>query len=101
MTDVLVVIGAGSIGQAVARRVGAGKHILFADLRPENAQASAQTLGSDGTGNRQESRRRFHAWNYVYSARHIARQAVEKRCGDRHSALACLRISPRKVEPAP
>ena len=32
-TDVVVVIGAGSIGQAIARRVSAGKHVVLADLR--------------------------------------------------------------------
>ena len=35
MTHVIVVIGAGSIGQAIVRRVGAGKHVLLADLRQE------------------------------------------------------------------
>jgi NAD(P)-dependent dehydrogenase (short-subunit alcohol dehydrogenase family) len=43
-----VVIGAGSIGQAVARRVSAGKHILLADLRQENADAAAKTLSDAG-----------------------------------------------------
>jgi NAD(P)-dependent dehydrogenase (short-subunit alcohol dehydrogenase family) len=43
-TSVIVVIGAGSIGQAIARRVGAGKHIALADLRQENADAAAKTL---------------------------------------------------------
>ena len=33
MKSVIVVIGAGSIGQAIARRVSAGKHVLLADLR--------------------------------------------------------------------
>jgi NAD(P)-dependent dehydrogenase (short-subunit alcohol dehydrogenase family) len=33
MSEVNVVIGAGSIGQAIARRVSAGKHVLLADLR--------------------------------------------------------------------
>lgn len=42
--NVIVVIGAGSIGQAIARRVGAGKHILLADLRKENADAASKTL---------------------------------------------------------
>ena len=37
MTNVLVVIGAGQIGQAIARRVGVGKHVLLADMRPDNA----------------------------------------------------------------
>src|SRR5271165_3063463 len=48
MTNVIVVIGAGSIGQAIARRVSAGKHVLLADLRPENADAAAKVLGEAG-----------------------------------------------------
>lgn len=48
MKNVIVVIGAGSIGQAIARRVSAGKHILLADLRQENADAAAKTLNDAG-----------------------------------------------------
>ena len=48
MTNVTVVIGAGSIGQAIARRVSAGKQVLLADLRMENAAAAAKTLGDAG-----------------------------------------------------
>lgn len=48
MTDVIVVIGAGSIGQAIARRVSAGKHVLLADLRKENADAAAKVLSEAG-----------------------------------------------------
>ena len=48
MTNVIVVIGAGSIGQAIARRVSAGKHVLLADLRQENADAAAKVLGDAG-----------------------------------------------------
>jgi NAD(P)-dependent dehydrogenase (short-subunit alcohol dehydrogenase family) len=48
MTNVIVVIGAGSIGQAIARRVGAGKHVLLADLRQENSDAAAKVLGDAG-----------------------------------------------------
>jgi NAD(P)-dependent dehydrogenase (short-subunit alcohol dehydrogenase family) len=48
MTNVIVVIGAGSIGQAIARRVSAGKHVLLADLRQENADAAAQVLSDAG-----------------------------------------------------
>ena len=44
MSTVIVVIGAGSIGQAIARRVSAGKHVLLADLRRENADAAADVL---------------------------------------------------------
>lgn len=45
---VIVVIGAGSIGQAIVRRVGAGKHILLADLRKENSDAAAKVLSDAG-----------------------------------------------------
>ena len=48
MTNVIVVIGAGSIGQAIARRVSAGKHVLLADLRQDNADAAAKVLGDAG-----------------------------------------------------
>jgi len=33
MANVIVVVGAGQLGQAIARRVGVGQHILLADLR--------------------------------------------------------------------
>lgn len=48
MTNVIVVIGAGSIGQAIARRVSAGKHVLLADLRQENADAAVKVLSEAG-----------------------------------------------------
>jgi NAD(P)-dependent dehydrogenase (short-subunit alcohol dehydrogenase family) len=48
MTDVIVVIGAGQIGQAIARRVGIGKHVLLADMRQENAAAAAEVLSNAG-----------------------------------------------------
>jgi len=48
MTNVIVIIGAGSIGQAIARRVSAGKHVLLADLRQDNANAAAEILRSAG-----------------------------------------------------
>jgi NAD(P)-dependent dehydrogenase (short-subunit alcohol dehydrogenase family) len=46
--NVIVVIGAGSIGQAIARRISAGKHILLADLGQENAAAAAEVLTNAG-----------------------------------------------------
>jgi len=46
--SVIVVIGAGSIGQAIARRVGAGKQVLLADLRQENSDAAAKVLSEAG-----------------------------------------------------
>ena len=48
MQDVIVVIGPGQIGQAIARRVGSGKHVLLADLRLDNANAAAEVLGNVG-----------------------------------------------------
>jgi NAD(P)-dependent dehydrogenase (short-subunit alcohol dehydrogenase family) len=48
MSHVTVVIGAGSIGQAIARRVSAGKQVLLADLKLENAEAAAKVLADAG-----------------------------------------------------
>jgi NAD(P)-dependent dehydrogenase (short-subunit alcohol dehydrogenase family) len=48
MSDVVVVIGPGQIGQAIARRVGVGKHVLLADMRQENAEAAATVLSNVG-----------------------------------------------------
>ena len=46
--DVAVLLGTGSIGQAIIRRVGAGKHVVLADLRLENAQKAAKILEDAG-----------------------------------------------------
>jgi len=48
MKDVVVLIGSGSIGQAIARRVGAGKHIVLGDLKIEAAQSAAKILSDAG-----------------------------------------------------
>jgi NAD(P)-dependent dehydrogenase (short-subunit alcohol dehydrogenase family) len=48
MSSVVVVIGPGSIGQAIARRVSVGKRVLLADLRQENADAAAEVLSNAG-----------------------------------------------------
>jgi NAD(P)-dependent dehydrogenase (short-subunit alcohol dehydrogenase family) len=48
MKKVIVLIGAGSIGQAITRRVSAGKHVLLADLRQDNADAAAKILSDAG-----------------------------------------------------
>lgn len=48
MKKVLVVIGPGQIGQAIARRVGVGKHVLLADKRLENANAAADVMSNAG-----------------------------------------------------
>lgn len=48
MSEVVVVIGAGLIGQAIARRVSAGKHVVLSDLHQENADAAADVLSNAG-----------------------------------------------------
>jgi NAD(P)-dependent dehydrogenase (short-subunit alcohol dehydrogenase family) len=48
MEKVIVVIGPGSIGQAIARRVSVGKHALLADLKQEHADDAAQNLSNAG-----------------------------------------------------
>lgn len=48
LRNVIVVIGAGSIGQANVRRISAGRPIVLADLREENAEAAAKTLSDAG-----------------------------------------------------
>ena len=48
MKHTVVLVGSGSIGQAIARRVGAGKHVVLADLKLEAAQAAAKTLEDAG-----------------------------------------------------
>ncbi|WP_313334033.1 SDR family oxidoreductase [Sphingobium yanoikuyae] len=42
MKNVIVVVGAGPLGLAIARRIGAGKHIVLADLRQETADAAVE-----------------------------------------------------------
>ena len=48
MKKVIVVIGPGQIGQAIARRVGVGKHVLLADRSEDNARAAADILSNAG-----------------------------------------------------
>ena len=46
--SVVVLVGSGSIGQAIVRRVGAGKHVVLADLKTEAAENAAKTLEDAG-----------------------------------------------------
>lgn len=48
MKDVVVVVGAGFIGQSIARRVGAGKHLLLANHNEESSNAAAEALANAG-----------------------------------------------------
>lgn len=46
--EVVVLVGSGQIGQAIARRVGAGRHIVLADLKQEHAGQAAKVLEDEG-----------------------------------------------------
>lgn len=46
--DVMILTGAGQIGMAIARRVGAGMKIVIGDKKPENAQTIAQIMNEAG-----------------------------------------------------
>lgn len=48
MGDITVVIGAGGIGTAIARRISAGRHILVANHTQASANAAAQVLATAG-----------------------------------------------------
>lgn len=93
MTEVVAVIGAGSIGQAIVRRVGAGKHILLADLRSEATEAAAKTLADAGFQVNTalvdvSSRPSVHA---------LAKQAAE--LGDVTGVIHAAGVSPSQAPP--
>ena len=46
--QVVILLGTGSIGQAIARRVSAGKHVVMTDYREANALAAAKILENAG-----------------------------------------------------
>ncbi|WP_198344787.1 hypothetical protein [Neisseria chenwenguii] len=46
--EVVVLIGAGAIGVAIARCVSAGRALLLADLKLENSEAQARVLREVG-----------------------------------------------------
>ena len=48
MESGVVVIGSGQIDQAIARRVGLGKHVILADRSEANANAAAEVIGNAG-----------------------------------------------------
>jgi threonine dehydrogenase-like Zn-dependent dehydrogenase len=48
MSEVVVLIGPGSIGQAIARRVSAGKQVLLAGRHQRNVNAAAEVLSNAG-----------------------------------------------------
>ena len=48
MKNVMLLAGAGQIGMAIARRMGAGMKIVVGDKKLENAQAIARTMNEVG-----------------------------------------------------
>lgn len=93
MADVVVVIGAGSIGQAIVRRVAAGKHVLLADLKQENAEAAAKTLDDAGFS--------VSTTNVDVSSRASVEALVEaaKKFGDITGLIHAAGVSPSQASP--
>jgi NAD(P)-dependent dehydrogenase (short-subunit alcohol dehydrogenase family) len=94
MSEVIIVIGAGSIGQAIARRVGAGKLVLLADLHEENAQGAAELMLDAGFDVRTatvdvSSRASVHA---------LVEQATS--LGDVTGLIHAAGVSPSQASPA-
>ena len=95
MANVLVVIGPGQIGQAIARRVGMGKHVLLADMRQENADAAAEVLGECRVrGERRDRRRRPRARPSMRWSRR------PPRLGDVTGLIHAAGVSPSQASPA-
>ncbi|MGW8654755.1 saccharopine dehydrogenase NADP-binding domain-containing protein, partial [Nocardia salmonicida] len=46
--EVLVVIGIGGMGQAIARRLGSGKRVVLADFDETALRTVAETMRADG-----------------------------------------------------
>lgn len=94
MGNVVVVIGPGSIGQAIARRVGAGKHVLLADLRQENANLAAEVLGNAGFD--------VSTATLDVSSRASVQALVEraKQLGDVTGVIHAAGVSPSQASPA-
>lgn len=93
MTKVIVVIGPGSIGQAIARRVSVGKHLLLADLRQENADAAAKTLSEAGF--------EVSTMTVDVSSRTSVEALVAKAIslGDVHGVIHAAGVSPSQATP--
>jgi NAD(P)-dependent dehydrogenase (short-subunit alcohol dehydrogenase family) len=94
MRNVIVVIGSGQIGQAIARRVGVSKHILLADMRQDNANAAAEVLGNAGY--------EVSVATVDASSRQAVHELVEKATGlgDVTGLIHAAGVSPTQASPA-
>src|SRR6476646_11915466 len=94
MGEVIVVVGAGQIGQAIARRVSFGKQVLLADVHQGNADAAAEVLSNAGfevsTATVDvSSRESVHALVQTATA-----------CGDITGVIHAAGVSPSQAPPA-
>lgn len=94
MAEVVVLIGAGQIGQAIARRVGIGKHVVVADVRQENAGAAAEVLSNVGYD--------VSVATVNVSSRAAVHALVEQatRLGDVTGLIHAAGVSPSQASPA-
>jgi len=92
--QVVVVIGAGSIGQAIARRVSAGKHVLLADLRQDNVDAAGKVLSEAGF----DVRRAIVDVSSRDSVHELATEAST--IGDIVAVIHAAGVSPTQASPA-
>ncbi len=94
MANVIVVVGAGQIGQAIARRVGVAKHVLLADMRRESAEAAAGVMSDAGY--------EVSVTTVDVSSRDAVRALVEtaRKLGDVTGLVHAAGVSPTQATPA-
>ena len=94
MSEVVVVIGAGAIGQACARRVSAGRRVLLADLNAANAEGAAKVLADAGFD--------VHTSTVDVSSRESVQALVAEATalGDVWGVIHAAGVSPSQASPA-
>jgi NAD(P)-dependent dehydrogenase (short-subunit alcohol dehydrogenase family) len=94
MGEVIVVVGTGQIGQAIARRVSFGKHVLLADLHQGNADAAAEVLSNAGF--------EVSTATVDVSSRESVHGLVQTAtaCGDITGVIHAAGVSPSQAPPA-
>jgi NAD(P)-dependent dehydrogenase (short-subunit alcohol dehydrogenase family) len=94
MKSVTVLIGSGLIGIAIARRVSAGKLLLLADLKKENADAAAAVLSNAGF--------EVSSVNVDVSSREAVKSLAQKAAslGDVTGVIHAAGVSPSQATPA-
>jgi NAD(P)-dependent dehydrogenase (short-subunit alcohol dehydrogenase family) len=94
MPEVVVLIRAGSIGQAIARRVSAGKHVVVADLHQDNADAAGELMRDAGF--------QLTTTTVYVSSRQSVHALVERAAalGDVTGVIHAAGVSPSQAPPA-